>query len=96
MKEKIRNFLRRFSFKTGVIIMALCIPCYIFSFAQIGLPMSTKAHSILWATFYGLAKLFKYTGLVIVGAEGWERIKNWFKKRKKRLPEEDSEMKDRA
>ena len=35
MKAKIQAFLRRFSFRTGVIVLVLCVPCYIISFAQI-------------------------------------------------------------
>ena len=34
MKQRIQSFLRRFSFRTGIIILALCVPCYIISFAQ--------------------------------------------------------------
>ncbi|MCQ2217409.1 MAG: hypothetical protein MJZ33_02860 [Paludibacteraceae bacterium] len=81
MGEKIRNFLQRFSFRTGVIIMALCIPLYIISFAQAMLPISATTKTVLFFVFYGLAKLVKYTGLVIVGAEGWERIKRRWKRK---------------
>ena len=38
MKQRIQSFLRRFSFRTGIIILALCGPCYIISFAQMALP----------------------------------------------------------
>ncbi len=83
MKEKIQNFLKKFSFKTGVIVLALCIPCYIISFAQMAIPsLSAGTKSVLWVIFFGLAKTFQYGGLTILGVEGWNRLKAYFKKKK--------------
>lgn len=79
MKERIQKFLKRFSFRTGVIILALCVPCYIFSFAQMALPISTTAKGALWFIFFGLAKTFQYGGLTIIGVEGVKKIKDWWK-----------------
>lgn len=70
MKERIQAFLRRFSFRTGVIILAMCIPCYVISFAQMALPISAGAKGVLWFIFFGLAKTFQYGGLTILGVEG--------------------------
>lgn len=78
MKEKIQKFLKRFSFRTGVIILALCVPCYIISFAQMALPISTAAKGVLWFIFFGLAKTFQYGGLTIIGVEGVKRLKSWW------------------
>ena len=78
----IKLYLSKFSFRTGVIILALCISCYIISFAQMLLPISTTAKSALWVLFFGLAKTLQYTGLAIVGMEGWLKIKMWFNNRK--------------
>ena len=75
MKERIQKFLSRFSFRTGVIILALCVPCYIISFAQMALPISNATKGVLWFIFFGLAKTAQYSGLLIVGVEGWRRIK---------------------
>ena len=58
MKQRIQFFLRRFSFRTGIIILALCVPCYIISFAQMALPISAAAKGVLWFVFFGLAKTF--------------------------------------
>lgn len=80
MKERIQAFLRRFSFRTGVIVLALCVPCYIISFAQMALPISTSAKGVLWFIFFGLAKTFQYGGLTIIGVEGVKRLKNYFRK----------------
>lgn len=82
MKERIQKFLKRFSFRTGVIILALCVPCYIFSFAQMALPISTTAKGALWFIFFGLAKTFQYGGLTIIGVEGVKSIKDWWKSKR--------------
>lgn len=78
MNEKIQKFLKRFSFRTGVIILVLCVPCYIISFAQMALPISTAAKGVLWFIFFGLAKTFQYGGLTIIGVEGVKRLKSWW------------------
>ena len=82
MKEKIKQMLSRLSFRTGVIVLSLCVPCYIFSFAQMALPVSTATKSVLWVVFFGLAKTFQYGGLTILGVDGWKRLKQYFKRRK--------------
>ena len=76
----VKQWLSRLSFRTGVIVLALCVPCYIFSFAQMALPISAKAKGILWVVFFGLAKTFQYGGLTILGVEGWKRLKARFKR----------------
>ena len=75
MKEKIQKYLSRFSFRTGMIVLILCIPCYIISFAQMALPISNTMKGVLWFVFFGLAKTFQYGGLSIIGVEGVKRIK---------------------
>lgn len=78
----IKEKLSKLSFRTGVIVLLLCIPCYIISFAQIALDISVEAKSALWVIFFGLAKTFQYGGLTILGVEGWKRLKSKFKKEK--------------
>ena len=85
--SKIKFWLSRLSFKTGVIVLALCIPFYLLSFAQMGLDLSYTMKSVLWVIFFGLAKTFQYCGILILGAEGWKRVKSWFTNRKQK-PEE--------
>ncbi len=75
---KIKQLLQGLSFKTGVIILALCIPFYIISFAQMALPISTEMKGMLWGVFFGLAKTFQYGGLTILGVDGWKRLKAYF------------------
>jgi phosphoglycolate phosphatase len=79
---KIKQLLQGLSFKTGVIILALCIPFYIISFAQMALPISTEMKGVLWVVFFGLAKTFQYGGLTILGVDGWKRLKAYFGKKK--------------
>ena len=81
--QRIKHWLILLSFKTGVIVLSLCVPCYIISFAQMALPISAATKSILWVVFFGLAKTFQYGGLTILGAEGVKRVKSYFKRKKK-------------
>ncbi len=81
--QRIKHWLSLLSFKTGVIVLSLCVPCYIISFAQMALPISAATKSILWVVFFGLAKTFQYGGLTILGAEGVKRVKSYFKRKKK-------------
>lgn len=79
---KIKQLLQGLSFKTGVIILALCIPFYIISFAQMALSISTEMKGVLWVVFFGLAKTFQYGGLTILGVDGWKKLKAYFGKKK--------------
>ena len=78
----IKRWLQSLSFRTGVIVLLCCIPFYILSFAQALLPISVAAKGVLWAVLFGLAKTCQYGGLTILGVEGYQRVKNWIKKRK--------------
>ena len=77
--KRILDWFKKLSFRTGVIILALCIPCYIISFAQMALDISYTAKGALWVVFFGLAKTFQYLGLAIIGVEGVKRLKTWWK-----------------
>ena len=79
--SRIRYWLQSLSFRTGVIVLFLCIPCYIISFAQMALPLSVETKGVLWFIFFGLAKTFQYGGLTILGVEGVKRVKSWWRKR---------------
>ena len=83
-KSKIKSILERLSFRTGVVILALCVPFYILSFAQMALPISAAVKGVLWFVLFGCAKTAQYTGLAIVGVEGWRRIKAYLRLKKSR------------
>ena len=86
--NRLNTFLKRFSFKTGLIILSLCIPFYILSFVQMAMNFSYSVKGILWFIFFGLAKTFQYTGLAILGVEGIKRLKIWwYKIRRKNISE---------
>lgn len=76
--DKIKLFLSGLSFRTGILILALCVPCYIFAFAQMALDLSVSMKGVLWAVFYGLAKTFQYAGLAIIGTEGIKKLRSIF------------------
>ncbi|MDE6286341.1 MAG: hypothetical protein K2L99_05040 [Muribaculaceae bacterium] len=78
---RMREWLAVLSFRTGVIVLAMCVPFYIISFAQMALPISTTAKGVLWVVLFGLAKTAQYAGLAILGAEGLRRIKAWWSKK---------------
>lgn len=80
--QTVRKRLARLSFRTGIIVLSMCIPFYIASFAQMALPVSTSMKGILWIAFFGLAKATQYSGLTILGAEGIRRIRNHREKNK--------------
>lgn len=74
--------MKKLSFRTGVIVLVMCIPFYIISFVQIALPISASAKGLLWVIFFGLAKTAQYGGLTILGAEGIKRVKAYWQKKK--------------
>ena len=77
---RIKEFLQRLSFRTGMIGLGLCVPFYILSFAQMALPLSAYAKGVLWFVLFGLAKTFQYAGLTIVGVEGIKKLRRKFRR----------------
>ena len=75
---KVKQWLQSLSFRTGVIVLLCFIPFYILSFAQMLLPISVAAKSVLWTVLFGMAKTCQYGGLTILGVEGYKRLKNKF------------------
>lgn len=80
--EKVKLWLAGLSFRTGVVLIVICIVCYIISFAQMLLPISVGTKGVLWFIFFGLAKTFQYFGLAVLGTAGIARIKKWWHSRK--------------
>jgi phosphoglycolate phosphatase len=79
--QRIRQWLAGLSFRTGVIVLACCIPFYILSFAQLASPFfSAETKGVLWVVLFGLAKTFQYGGLTILGVEGYKRLKAKFRR----------------
>lgn len=89
MKTRIKNialriklWLGKLSFRTGVVLIVICVMCYIISFAQMLLPISAAAKGVLWVVFFGLAKTFQYSALAVLGTAGIKRVKDWWKNRR--------------
>lgn len=78
----IKSKLQQLSFRTGVIVLLMCIPFYILSFVQVFFPVSTTTKGVLFTIFFGLAKSFQYGGIAILGKEGYKRVKGYFKRKK--------------
>lgn len=79
--NRIKAFLASLSFRTGIIVLLCCIPCYILSFAQMALPISTTAKGVLWFVLFGAAKTTQYAGLTIPRRRGGEKAEKSPKKR---------------
>ena len=78
--QRLKTVLQSLSFKTGVIVLLSCIPFYILSFLQAVLPISASTKVILWTVLFGMAKTFQYAGITILGVEGYNRVKSFFKR----------------
>lgn len=81
--DNIHMWLQSLSFRTGVIVLLCCIPFYVLSFAQMLLPISAAAKGVLWTVLFGMAKTCQYGGLTILGVEGYQRLKDWLKQKKR-------------
>lgn len=77
--KKIKSFLRGLSFRTGMIVLSVCVPLYILSFAQMTLPIPAYIKGIIWFILFGLAKTCQYAGLTIIGAEGIKRLRKFLR-----------------
>ena len=86
--DEARQSLAKLSFRQGVVVLILCVLFYVASFAQMALPISAQAKSVLWIVLFGCAKTAQYTGLAIVGVEGWRRIKAYLRLKKRKATEE--------
>ena len=86
--DEVRLSLSKLSFRQGVVVLVVCVLFYVASFAQMALPISTQAKSVLWIVLFGCAKTAQYTGLAIVGVEGWRRIKRYLGITKREATEE--------
>lgn len=77
----ILNWLRGLSFRTGIILLAACILCYLLSFAQMALPfLSIPLKGTLWVILFGTAKALQYSALLILGKEGVARLRARFRR----------------
>ena len=90
----IKSKLQKLSFRTGVIVLLMCIPFYILSFVQVFFPVSTTTKGVLFTIFFGLAKSFQYGGIAILGKEGYKCVKGYFKRKKQAKDEAEKANSD--
>ena len=83
--QQLQLRLSRLSFRTGLWVLAGCALSYLLAFAPILLPLSLSTKGVLWFIFFGLAKTLQYTALAIIGKEGIQRIRLWWRERKTKL-----------
>ena len=83
--------MSKLSFRTGVIVLALCMLFHIIAFLPI-IPwvkdwsllawMNPYVKGVWFTAWIGIAHVFKYAGLAILGVEGYKRLKAFFKHKK--------------
>lgn len=81
----LKKLLQSLSFRTGLIVAVFCVFFYLISFAQMLLPLSPMTKAVLWTIFFGLAKASQYTAILILGKNGIQKLKKFFR----RIPEKD-------
>ncbi len=77
---RLRLWLARLSFRTGVAVACCCLLCYSLSFGQMLLPVSAETKVILWTILFGLAKALQYSALLILGKTGVQKLKKRFRR----------------
>lgn len=87
MMRKLKDWISSLSYRTGIIVLAVCLMSYLISFAQMLLPIPLAVKSALWVLFFGLAKAAQYTALLILGKAGISDLKR--RLRRRRQAEED-------
>lgn len=81
MLKAIKEWLGRLSFRTGVVVLAACVVCYVVSFVQMVLPLSVGVKGVLWFVFFGLAKALQYSAILILGKAGIEKLRKTIRRR---------------
>lgn len=81
-RQRLRIWLQGFSPQTGINLLIICLILHIIAFGQFALPFfppSTK--KAIGVVVFSLAKAFQYTGLGILGVEGYKKLKDRILKR---------------
>lgn len=75
MLERIKTFLKGLSMRTGIILLVVCLLLYAASAIQAFLPLDKSTKGILFIIFFGLAKVFQYSAIAVLGVKGWQKLK---------------------
>jgi len=74
--QRLKIWFQGFSPQTGVNLLIICVVLHILAFGQIALPFFSPAtKKTLGVVLFSLAKAFQYSGLAIVGVEGYKKLK---------------------
>lgn len=79
--QRVRLFLARLSFRTGLWLLAACAVSYLLAFAPILFPLSLTTKGVLWFIFFGLAKALQYSAVLVLGKAGGHRLRDWWRRR---------------
>lgn len=82
MLQRVRHFLARLSFRTGLWLLAACAVSYLLAFAPLLFPLSLTTKGVLWFVFFGLAKALQYSAVLVLGKAGGHRLRDWWRRRK--------------
>lgn len=80
--QRVRLFLARLSFRTGLWLLVACAVSYLLAFAPILFPLSLTTKGVLWFIFFGLAKALQYSAVLVLGKAGGHRLRDWWRRRK--------------
>lgn len=77
IRQRLRIWFQGFSPQTGINLLIICVVLHILAFGQIALPFFSPAtKKTLGLVIFSLAKAFQYSGLAILGVEGYKKIKD--------------------
>ena len=77
IRQRLRIWFQGFSPQTGINLLIICVILHILAFGQIALPFFSPAtKKTLGLVIFSLAKAFQYTGLAILGVEGYKKLKS--------------------
>lgn len=79
----VKRWLQSLSFKTGVAVLAMCIPFYLASGVAVAVAGDWRRAGLWFVVLFGLAKTCQYGGLTILGVEGFKRLKEKLRKGKR-------------
>jgi len=74
--QRLKIWFQGFSPQTGINLLIICVVLHVLAFGQIALPFFSPAtKKTLGVILFSLAKAFQYSGLAIVGVEGYKKLK---------------------
>lgn len=82
MWEKIKTALSKLSFRTGLILLVICLLFHGVAISLFAIPLEGEIKALLITISFALAKIFQYSAIAILGVKGVMRIKAWIRKMK--------------